>query len=70
MKYSHKVAWNLDNCRRIDAANGDRKWADAINKEMPNVKVAIEILEKDQSIPIGWKLSRGHLVFDVTMDFT
>ena len=70
MKYGHEVPRNLDDCRRIDAANGDSHWAKAIDKEMPNVKVAIEILEKDQVTPIGWKISSGHLVFDVKMDFT
>ena len=70
MKYGHEVPRNLDDCRRIDAANGDSRWAKAIDKEMPNVKVAIEILEKDQVTPIGWKISSGHLVFDVKMDFT
>ena len=53
MKYGHEVPRNLDDCRRIDAANGDSRWAKAIDKEMPNVKVAFEILEKDQPIPIG-----------------
>jgi hypothetical protein len=37
---------------------------------MANVKVAFEILDTDQPIPIGWKRSSGHLIFDIKMDFT
>ena len=37
---------------------------------MANVKVAFEILDKLHRIPISWKKSSGHLVFDVKMDFT
>ena len=45
-------------------------WEDAIQLEMTNVKVAFKILEKDKPIPIGWRKSSGHLVFNVKMDFT
>ena len=37
---------------------------------MDNVRVDFEILEPDQSAPIGWKASSGHLVYNVKMEFT
>ena len=43
---------------------------DAIQLEMANVKVAFEILDDDDPLPIRWTQSSGHLVFDVKMDFT
>ena len=69
-KYGHEVPFTLDDAKRIDAANGNDLWAKAVQKEMPNVLVAFEILEDDQPIPVGWKRSSGHLVFDIKMDFT
>ena len=69
-KYGHEVPFTLDDAKRIDAANGNDLWAKAVQKEMPNVLVAFEILEDDQPIPVGWQLSSGHLVFDIKMDFT
>ena len=69
-KYGHEVPRTLEDCKRIDAANGNSLWTIAIEKEMANVNVAIEVLEEDQPIPVGWQRSSGHLVFDVKMDFT
>ena len=37
---------------------------------MYNVGVAFQILENDESLPVGWKPSSGHIVWDVKMDFT
>ena len=37
---------------------------------MPNIVIAIEILDKNDPIPVRWSKSSGHLVFDVKMDFS
>ena len=37
----------------LDAKNGNTLWADAISKEMANVKVAFEVLTYGKSVPIG-----------------
>ena len=61
---SHKAAKDLDH------KNGNDFWIRAIEKEMYNVGIAFEILDKDKTAPVGWSKESGHLVFDVKMDFS
>ena len=37
---------------------------------MTNVGISFEILDRDTPVPVGWKKSTGHLIWDVKMDFT
>ena len=37
---------------------------------MTNIGIAFEILDKDTTVPVGWKKATGHLIWDVKMDFT
>ena len=37
---------------------------------MHNLSVAFEILPNVAPVPVGWKKSSGHLIWDVKMDFT
>ena len=37
---------------------------------MHNVSIAFEILPTGAPVPVGWKKSSGHIIWDVTMDFT
>ena len=37
----------------LDAQNGNTLWADAISKEMENVRVAFEVLPDGKPIAIG-----------------
>ena len=37
---------------------------------MHNVSVAFEMLPTGAPVPVGWKKSPGHLIWDVQMDFT
>ena len=67
-KYGVEVPTSVEHAKRIDASNANTFWTDAINKEMRQVSVAFEILEKDARVPIGFSVSSGHLVFDVKMD--
>ena len=69
-KYGIEIPSSIDQAQKIDSGNGDSLWNQAITKEMTNVKVAFEILKKNEAIPDGWTRSSGHLVFDVKMDFT
>ena len=39
-------------------------------KEMYNFRVAFEIVDEGVQSPYGWKRVKGHLVWDVKMDFT
>jgi hypothetical protein len=69
-KYGIEIPNNIQHANKIDAANGNHYWRDALAKEMHNVGIAFEVLENDTSPPVGWKKVTGHLVFDVKMDFT
>ena len=60
----------IEEACNLDKMNNNTLWGDVIQLEMANVKVTFEILDKWQPIPIGWKKSSGHLVFDVKIDFT
>ena len=65
-----EVPTSISHAYKIDAANGDHFWRDAIAKEMKNIGVAFEILEHKENMPVGWSKVTGHLVFDIKMDFS
>ena len=44
-------------------------WMDALAKEMYNIGVAFEVLDKGQQASNHWKKVIEHLVWDVKMDF-
>ena len=52
-KYGIEVPVTVEDAKRRDAANGNRLWQKAIDKEMINVAVAFEILKEGRSVPIG-----------------
>ena len=52
----------------LDAKNGNTLWADAITKEMENVRVAFEVLPDGKSVPIGHQFVQCHTVFDIKME--
>ena len=42
----------------------------ALEKEMNELGVAVEIQDHDVRAPPGWTKISGHLIWDVKMDFT
>ena len=50
---------------KIYMINGNKHWQDAIDEEKKIVIVAIEIKDQNDPVPIGWKRSCEHLVFEV-----
>jgi hypothetical protein len=52
----------------LDKKNGNTLWADAIAKEMKDVRVAFKILPDWQSAPIGYQKIPCHMIFDVKME--
>ena len=66
-KYGVEIPRTINEAYAIDKKNGDTSWRNAIDKEMGNLKVAFDILEDDENLPVGWTKSSGHLVFDVRM---
>ena len=69
-KYGIEVPKSVKDAIRIDKANGNTYWQDALAKEMKNVGIAFKILENDEIMPVGYSKSSGHIIFDVKMDFT
>ena len=51
-KYGIEVLMSVDHAQRADTANGNRHWMDAIDKEMKQVIVDFEILEKGTKAPV------------------
>jgi hypothetical protein len=70
IRKSHKFGLELPQTVKealaLDAKNGYNVWYDAIGKEMKNVKVAFNILEEEQSLPLGYKFIPCHMIFDET----
>ena len=51
----------------LDARNGNTLRADAISKEMENIRVAFEVLPDRKSGLIGHQFVQCHMVFDIKM---
>ena len=78
-KYGIRLPKNMDEALRLDEANGNHYWEDAVKKEMGKVKVAYRTYEEHTPEEVRKNLAselRGyqeitcHLIFDVKMDFT
>ena len=52
----------------LDKQNGNTFWQDSIAKEMNNVRVAFQILNENEEVPIGYKFIRCRMIFDVKME--
>ena len=69
-KYGIEMPTSVEHAYRLDERNDNTFWRDAIKKEMCNVLVAFDILERDEKLPVHLKELGVHLVFDVKMDMT
>jgi hypothetical protein len=52
----------------LDRLNGNTLWADAIAKEMTEVRKAFDILPDDKAVPIGYQKIPCHMIFDEKME--
>jgi hypothetical protein len=52
----------------LDRKNCNTLWADAIPKEMKEVRIAFDILPDGHSAPIGYQQIPCHMIFDVKME--
>ena len=62
-----EIPTSVAHAYRIDIANGNHLWRNAINKEMGNLKVAFDILSEGSKLPPGYRKASGHIIFDVRM---
>ena len=70
LKFGLVVPRSIQEAIKIDTANNNTFWRDAINKEMSNVKIAFKFLDKGDPPPVGYKQIRCHIIFDIKMDLT
>ena len=67
-KFGIELPTSVKDAYALNKKNGNTFWADAIAKEMKNVKVAFDILPDGQSAPIGHQQMKYNMMFDVKMD--
>ena len=65
LKFGTEVPCNIKHALSLDKANGDNAWRKTISREMSTVKVAFKFMSKDNSLPVGYKQIRCHLIFVV-----
>ncbi len=72
LKRTHKFGIELPKTVKdafeLDKKNGNTFWADAIAKEMKDVRVTFKILLDGQSAPIGYQKIPCHMIFDIKME--
>ena len=66
-KYGIELPKMVEEALEIDKRTGTDFWQKAIEKEMRNVQVALEVRE-DGVAPVGYKQITCHLVFDIKSD--
>ena len=69
-KFGIRLPKSPEEAIRFDKENGDNLWAMAMQKELQNVDIAFEWLDKGVKPPPGYKKVPYHFVFDIKMDFT
>ena len=69
-KYDIEVPRSIEHVKQLDKKNGNTFCMQALAKEIHNVSISCELLEKGDKSPPVWKPSSGNIIFDVKMDFT
>lgn len=66
-KYGVEFPMSVNHAYNLDWFNKKSIWRDAINKEMRNLKVAFDILNKGSEAPASYRKASNHMVFNVHM---
>jgi hypothetical protein len=69
-KFRINIPRTIEEALRIDKEMNTTYWADAIEKEMRNNRIAFQFLEPNEKVPPGYTFIRCHMNFKVKMDFT
>ena len=69
-KFGIEMPKTVQRALEIDRETGTTFWRDAIAKEMGTVHPAFKFLDEGAAQPVGYTAIRGHIIFDVKMDFT
>ena len=68
MKFGVRIPQSVEEALELDRQNGNNLWAEAIDKEMKNSRIAFEVLDKYTPPPPGYKKITCHMNFEVKMD--
>ena len=69
-KYSIEVPRSIKEVEALDSANSNTFWQDTIDREMKELSIAADILERDKIAPKGYQQTSGHITFDIKINFT
>lgn len=69
-KFGVQVPGSLKEALQNDKETNTNIWFDVMQKELKNVKIALKFMDPESKAPIGYEWIKGHMVFDVKMDFT
>jgi hypothetical protein len=67
-KFGIEVPKTVKEALALYRKNGNTLWADAIAKEMKEVRIAFNILPDGHSAPIGYQKIPCHMIFDVKVE--
>ena len=70
IRFGIEVPDTIDEALNLDKTNGNDLWRNAIDKELNKVRVAFQLLDDNEEIPVGSKKINYHLIFEVKMDLT
>ena len=68
-KYGIKVPKYINEAIDIDIKNRNTYWTDAINLEISNIGVELEVLGVGVRAPPGWIKASGRIICDVKTEF-
>ena len=63
IKFGVKVPQTVEEAIQLDYKNRDMLWQEAIAKEMNNSRIAFQVLDHDESPPIGYTEITCHLIY-------
>ena len=52
-KFGIELPKTVEHALALNTKDGNALWADAMSKEMENVRVAFKVLPDDKSVPVG-----------------
>ena len=69
-KFGVEVKLIVEDTLRIDLKNGNTLWHESIGKDMKNSRVALNLLDRDNHAPFGYKEITWYQIFNIEMDLT
>ena len=67
-KFDIELPKTVEQACALDSKNDNTLWADAIFKEMENVREAFKVIPDGKSVPIGNQFVPCHMVFNIKIE--